>query len=141
MYSFEVEFPVRYYETDQMGVVHHSNYIRYFECARNAMMDSWGYPISQCEEDGVTIPVVAVECRYRHPARMGDTLRVVARIGKLPLAKLVILQEVYGRDGVLCAEGQVTLGFLDKATGRPVRCPGKLLSILSGLLAEDEGQK
>ena len=36
---FETTFPVRYYETDQMGVVHHSNYIRYFECARNAMID------------------------------------------------------------------------------------------------------
>ncbi len=138
MYSFEVSFPVRYYETDQMGVVHHSNYIRYFECARNAMMDSWGYPISQCEEDGITIPVVGVECRYKHPARMGDTLSVIARIEKLPLAKLVIHQEVYGRDGLLCAQGQVTLGFLNKETGRPVGCPGKLRDILSGLLAEGD---
>ena len=45
MTHFEVTFPVRYYETDQMAVVHHSNYIRYFEIARNQMMVDWGFPI------------------------------------------------------------------------------------------------
>ena len=47
MLQSEVTFPVRYYETDQMGVVHHSNYIRYFECARNTLMAEGGYPIEQ----------------------------------------------------------------------------------------------
>ena len=67
---FETTFPVRYYETDQMAVVHHSNYIRYFEIARNAMMADGGYPIEEFEKDGVVIPVVSVECRFRVPARM-----------------------------------------------------------------------
>ena len=79
----ETIFPVRYYETDQMGIVHHSNYIRYFECARNNMMAEFGYPIEKCEEDGVTIPIVSVVCRYKHPARMGDVLKVVAMIDKV----------------------------------------------------------
>ena len=126
----ETYFPVRYYETDQMGVVHHSNYIRYFECARNNMMREFGYPIEKCEEDGVTIPIVSLDCRYRYPARMGDELRIVARIEREPLAKLRILQEVYNQDGVLCAEGEVVLGFLDKATGRPTRCPAPLLEAI-----------
>ena len=56
MYS-ETIFPVRYYETDQMGIVHHSNYIRYFECARNVLMAEGGYPIEKCEEDGVTMDI------------------------------------------------------------------------------------
>lgn len=140
MYTFEVSFPVRYYETDQMAIVHHSNYIRYFECARNAMMDSWGYPIQQCEEDGVTIPIVSVECRYRFPARMGDTLTVSASIEKLPMAKLVISQTVRNQEGTLCAEGSVVLGFLNKATGRPARCPEKLLNIISELLENSNNQ-
>ena len=45
MMYYETSFPVRYYETDQMGIVHHSNYIRYFECARNLMIREGGYPI------------------------------------------------------------------------------------------------
>lgn len=122
----ETKFPVRYYETDQMGIVHHSNYIRYFECARNNMMAEFGYPIQKCEEDGVTIPIVAVDCRYRFPAKMGDVVRVTATIDSVPMAKLYIKQAVYNQDGAICVEGSVTLGFLNKETGRPTRCPEKL---------------
>lgn len=123
----DTSFPVRYYETDQMGIVHHSNYIRYFECARNNLMIDCGYPIEKCEEDGVTIPIVSVECRYRFPARMGDVVRTVAMIDEVPMAKLYVRQAVYNQDGVLCVEGKVSLGFLNKETGRPVRCPEKLV--------------
>lgn len=137
MYRYEVSFPVRYYETDQMGIVHHSNYIRYFECARNSMMDSWNYPITQCEAEGVTIPIVSVECRYKFPARMGDTVTAVATIARLPMAKLEIGQAVYNGEGRLCAEGKVVLGFLNKETGRPVRCPDKLLEIIKQLIEEN----
>lgn len=127
----ETYFPVRYYETDQMGIVHHSNYIRYFECARNNMMREFGYPIEKCEEDGVTIPIVSVSCRYKRPAKMGDDLRVVAMVEEAPLAKLRIKQAVYNQDNVLCVEGEVVLGFLNKATGRPTRCPEKLLEAIN----------
>lgn len=123
MLIFETKFPIRYYETDQMGIVHHSNYIRFFECARNVMMEELGYPIQKCEEDGVTIPVVSVECHFKHPAKMGDTVTAVAKISKTPLAKLIVEQAVYNQDGVLCADGEVVLGFLNKETGRPTRCP------------------
>ena len=126
MYS-ETIFPVRYYETDQMGIVHHSNYIRYFECARNVLMAEGGYPIEKCEEDGVTIPIVKMECNYKHPAKMGDIVRCVAIIEQEPLAKLYVKQAVYNQDNVLCAEGQATLGFLN---GRPTRCPDKLLEMI-----------
>lgn len=126
----ETSFPVRYYETDQMGIVHHSNYIRYFECARNSLMVDCGYPIEKCEEDGVTIPIVTVESRYRFPARMGDVVRAVAMIDEVPMAKLYVRQAVYNQDGVLCVEGKVSLGFLNKETGHPVRCPEKLVKAI-----------
>ncbi len=133
---FETTFPVRYYETDQMGVVHHSNYIRYFECARNAMIDQGGYPIQDCERDGVTIPVVEVECKFKHPARMGDVITVSASIDKVPMAKLVIHQTVRNQEGALCAEGDVTLGFLNKATGFPTRCPDRLVQLIEESLKD-----
>lgn len=131
MMYFETSFPVRYYETDQMGIVHHSNYIRYFECARNLMIREGGYPIEQCEAEGIVIPVVSVECKYKHSAKMGDVLRCTAVIDKLPLAKLVIKQAVYNQDNVLCACGQVVLGFLNKETGRPVACPERMLEMIN----------
>ena len=136
--SFIYKRTANYYETDQMGIVHHSNYIRFFECARNVMMDTLGYPIQQCEADGVTIPVVSVDCHYKHPAKMGDTVTAVARIEKTPMAKLVVQQTVYNQDGVLCAEGTVILGFLNKETGHPTRCPEKLVSIIEKGMSEEK---
>ena len=127
----EVTFPVRYYETDQMAVVHHSNYIRYFEIARNTMMAEWGLPIERCENEyGVMIPIVSVECRFRHPARMGDVLTAVAEIDQLPLAKLSVRQQVLNQDGEICAEGKVVLGFIDSKSFHPVRCPDVLSTII-----------
>jgi acyl-CoA thioester hydrolase len=124
MAIFKATFPVRYYETDQMAVVHHSNYIRYFEIARDEMMVQLGFPIEKCESElGVLVPIVSVECRFRHPARMGDIITATAEVNKVPMAKMLIKQAVYNQDGVLCAEGVVTLGFLNKETFMPVRCP------------------
>lgn len=124
MAVFKSSFPVRYYETDQMAVVHHSNYIRYFEIARDEMMVQLGFPIERCESElHVLVPIVSVECHFRHPAHMGDILTVTAEVNRVPMAKMVIKQAVYNQDGVLCAEGTVTLGFLNSLSFTPVRCP------------------
>ena len=130
MAIFKATFPVRYYETDQMAVVHHSNYIRYFEIARDEMMVQLGFPIEKCESVlGVLVPIVSVECHFRHPARMGDILTATAEVNKVPMAKMLIKQAVYNQDGVLCAEGVVTLGFLNKETFQPVRCPEEIVEL------------
>ena len=122
----ELFLDVRYYETDQMGIVHHSNYIRYFECGRTDMLKKAGLPIEKIEEAGVMLPVVSVECRYKVPARLGDTLKIVSIIDSLPLAKLTIRNEIFNQDNQLVAEGKVVLGFIDADCRRPVRCPKML---------------
>ncbi len=127
--KFEHFLDVRYYETDQMGIVHHSNYIRYFECGRVAMLKELGLPIEKIEEAGVMLPVVSVECRYKVPARLGDTLKVVSMIDDVPRAKLVIRDEIFNPAGQLVCEGAVTLGFIHSDTRRPVRCPEALVKI------------
>lgn len=136
MMYYETKFPVRYYETDQMGIVHHSNYIRYFECSRSAMMDEGGYSVPQCEADGVTLPIVSVSCKYKYPARMGDILTVTCSIEKVPLAKLIVKQEVYNQDGKLCVMGDVVIGFLNKETGKPTRCPEQLAAMIESRLGD-----
>ena len=131
MAVFSTTFPVRYYETDQMAVVHHSNYVRYFELARDEMMVQLGFPIEKCEAElGVMVPIVSLECQFRHPARMGDVLTATAEVTRVPMAKMRIHQTVVNQDGILCAEGDVVLGFLDKAHFTPVRCPEVVCDIL-----------
>jgi len=135
---FDTTFPVRYYETDLMGIVHHSNYIRYFECARDAFLIGLGYPIEEMEKDGVYVAIVGIEIRYRHPARMGDVVTCYAECDEVPLAKMKVHQKVTLKDGEVCAEGTVTLGFLDTKTLRPVPCPEKFRRLLSERLSAQD---
>ena len=120
---------VRYYETDQMGIVHHSNYIRYFECGRNAMLKEMDMPMEKVEASGVMMAVVAVDAKYKVPAKLGDTLRVVSIIDTPPTAKVVVKTEIYNQNEQLVCTGSVTLGFIDAMTRRPVRCPEALAEI------------
>lgn len=74
MEEFIFERDINYYETDRMGVVHHSNYIRFLEEARCYWMQSFGMPFEVLEENGITIPVLAVNCEYKYHVTFGDTL-------------------------------------------------------------------
>ena len=134
MLSFEHSLDVRYYETDQMSIVHHSNYIRYFECGRVAMLKDLGLPVEKLEEAGVMLPVVSVECRYKVPAKLGETLKIVSMIEEVPRAKLVIRNEIFNPEGQLVCEGGVVLGFINSQTRRPVRCPDALVRIFEETL-------
>ena len=120
---------VRYYETDQMGIVHHSNYIRYFECGRNAMLKELDMPMEKIEASGVMMAVVAVDAKYKVPAKLGDTLRIVSIIDTPPTAKVLVKTEIYNQNDQLVCTGSVTLGFIDAVTRRPVRCPESLAQL------------
>lgn len=71
-----LERKINYYETDKMGIVHHSNYIRYLEEARIRWMEEIGIPFEVLEENGITIPVLGVECEYKHHVSFGDTILI-----------------------------------------------------------------
>ena len=134
MGKFEHFLDVRYYETDQMGIVHHSNYIRYFECGRMAMLDEVGLPMHKIEATGVMLPIISVECRYKYPAKLGDRLKIVTYFNELPRARFTVMSEVYNQDGQLLVEGSVSMGFIDSSTRRPIRCPEELLNLFAEYL-------
>ena len=131
MSKFEHFLDVRYYETDQMGIVHHSNYIRYFECGRMAMLEEVGLPMHKIEESGIMLPIISVECKYKSPAKLGDRLKVVIYFNELPRARFTVMSEVYNQDGRLLVEGSVSMGFIDSMTRRPIRCPENLLNLFT----------
>ena len=68
------ERTINYYETDRMGVVHHSNYIRFLEEARCHFLKVMNMPFEEFEKRGVTIPVLAVNCEYKHHVTFADTI-------------------------------------------------------------------
>lgn len=127
MVVHETFLDVRYYETDLMGIVHHSNYVRYFECGRVQMLADMGLPIHEIENAGIMLPVVSVECHYKLPAKMGDRLRIISKIEKLPMAKMEIKNEIYNQGGQLVCYGSVVLGFIHSDTRKPTRAPKSLV--------------
>ena len=67
---------INYYETDRMGIVHHSNYIRFMEEARCYLLEKVGMPYSAFEENGIMIPVLGVNCDFKHHVTFDDTILI-----------------------------------------------------------------
>ena len=118
--KFEAKIRVQYYETDSMGIVHHSNYIRYFETARTEMMREAGFPYDAMEKAGVWMPVLSVTAEYKMPALYDEVISVFCWIEKLRGASVDLAYEVRGEDGRLCAVGRSSHGFTDPEL-KPVR--------------------
>ena len=141
MIQTECTIDVRYYETDLMGIVHHSNYIRYFEYGRIKMLEEIGLPISEIEGRGVMLPVVSTFCTYRTPSRMGETLRIISSVESMPMAKMKIKTRIVKESsqnpetlpaeiGATVAEGEVVIGFIKADTRRPCRIPDYAAQIM-----------
>ena len=111
---------VHYYETDQMGIVHHSNYIRWMEEARSDYLEKVGYSYVRLEAAGIVSPVVSVSCDYKVSCRFGDTVEVRLKLTGYTGVRCDVEYEMYRLgDGTLCAVGRSQHCFIDKA-GRPL---------------------
>ncbi len=120
--SMDYEHKAHYYETDQMGIIHHSNYIRWMEEARMDYLDRIGFPMERIEADGIVSPVVSVDCRYRRSCRMNEVICIRVTIEEYNGVKLIIGYEMYEKlTGELRATGTSTHCFSDKN--------GKLLNL------------
>lgn len=116
------EHRAQYYETDQMGVVHHSNYIRWFESARIDCMEQMGIPYKKMEEQGIISPVLTVSCEYRSMTHFGDTVLIEAKIKSYNSVRLVLSYEVRDKaTGERKASGETSHCFINKE--------GKILSL------------
>lgn len=129
MAEYEVKIRVRYKETDNMGVVHHSNYVNYYEVARTEMMRAHGISYKEMEQRGVMLPVKEIHIDYLAPAYYDDLLTVKIRIDEKPGVKMRFEHETYNEEGRLINTGSVVLVFVDAATRRPVRAPEWFLAM------------
>ena len=122
---------VRYGETDQMGVVHHSNYLRYFEVARLEWLSALGVSYASMEKEGLIMPVIDVKVTYKTPALFDDSLIIYIFLSELPRVKIIFFYEIKNqRDEIVCT-GETTLAFLNAKTRKPVRCPEEFSALFS----------
>lgn len=108
------ERKVFYYETDKMGIVHHSNYIRIFEEARMHYLNEAGMPFERIEASGILMPVLSVEAAYRHPLRFDEPFAVYLKIDKFNGTTLHVVYRIVSRlTGNGCVEGCSSHCFTD----------------------------
>lgn len=110
---------VQYYETDRMGVTHHSNYIRFMEEARTAWMEDFGWSYKKCEELGMVGPVLGVSCQYKKTTTYDDIIAVEVRMLSYNGLRMTVgYRMTVGED--LIATGETEHCFLN-GNGFPVR--------------------
>ena len=104
---FETQIRVRYVETDKMGIVHHSNYLIWFELGRSEFCRSRGFSYLDMESDNALLVVAESYCRYRSPAFYEDLLTVRTNISYIRSRSIQFVYEIVRpADGKLIAEGE-----------------------------------
>ena len=131
MFITETQIRVRYAETDQMGVVYHSNFFPYFETARAESIRQLGFTYADMEKMGVIMPVVDVHCRYLRPARYDDLLTIKTTLKELPVHhKVEFHHEVFNEQDELLAVGKIILYFMEADGMKRTSMPAQLLDKL-----------
>ena len=129
-----------YYETDQMKIVHHSNYIRWFEEARIYYLDAIGMRFADQENRGIVCPVLTVDAAYKKMVRFGDSVEVITRVNLYDGLRYGFSYEVRNTEtGEICCTGTSTHCFLT-ADGKILRVRREypeMHEILTRCLAED----
>lgn len=131
---------VHYYETDQMGITHHSNYIRWMEEARVAFLEETGWGYERMETEGIFSPVIHIDCDYKKTTTFPDEIAIETVIEEYNGVRLKIQYTMKDRKtGEIRAEGRSAHCFLDRE-GKPVRMK-KSFPELDRLLRERAEEK
>ena len=111
---------VHYYETDKMGITHHSNYIRFMEEAWMNYLSETGLSMSRLEAEGIASPVISLTCNYKYPSTYDDEIEIEVKLTQYTGVKIslsYVMRNV--RTGNVVAEAASDHCFIDTA-GRPV---------------------
>lgn len=122
--SCDIPIRVRYAETDRGGLLHHANYIVYFEMGRTELLRQRGVSYREVEDAGHFLVVIEIGCKYKRPAFYDDLLTLRTTVAKVSHVKIVHNYQVF-RDGELLAEGHTTLACVDR-DGKPQGLPEML---------------
>lgn len=109
----------RYAETDQMGVIHHANYLIYLEQARMEWLNALGFSYVEMEKNGVMLPVFNIQIDYKKPLFVAQEITVTCKLLQPPSTRVIFDYEVINNENQLCAQAQITLVFTDAKTFRP----------------------
>ncbi len=111
---------VQYYETDKMGITHHSNYIRWMEEARIDFLSQNGWDYAKLEEMGIVSPVLDISCNFKVSTTFPEKIFICVSVENFKGVKLHLNYEMKNESGVTVCAGKSSHAFLDRS-GRPVK--------------------
>ena len=127
---------INYYETDKMGITHHSNYIRFMEEARVVYLEQADYSYERLESEGYFSPVLALSCRYENSTTFGDEIRINVNVKSIKGARFTVAYEaVKSSDGSRVFSGESEHCFIDKS-GKPIRISKSLPGLYEKMMLE-----
>ena len=106
-----------------MGIVHHSNYLRYFEVARLEWLTALGISYTSMEKQGIIMPVIDANLSYKTPALFDDSLIIGIKLDEIPKVKIKFSYEIRNQKNQVVCLGTTSLAFLNSETRKPIRCP------------------
>ena len=137
----EIRDRVRFVETDAMGVVHHANYLRWFEMGRVAYLKEADVYLNPLMEEGIVFPITDVSCKYRSSGRFDDEIVIETTAEAITPVKMVFTYTVRRlSDGAVLATGRTQNVFTNKE-GKIIRLPAKYYDKLSQLAALDKVER
>lgn len=115
---------VRYQETDQMGIVHHSVYPIWYEVARNDFCKQSGVPYAQMEKQGILTPIYELRSKYQKPAHYDDILTIETRLTGLTPFRVVFSYRIYNGEALIHS-GETVHVWVDQETFKPMNLQKK----------------
>lgn len=126
MFCKETSIRVRYAETDRMGYVYYGNYATYFEVGRVETLRALGITYKSLEDEGVMLPVLELQTKYFLPAFYDDELTIKTTITEMPSVRIKFAYETWRGNEKLNVASTV-LVFVNRETGKPMKCPEHIL--------------
>lgn len=130
MLSYHTKYRVCYGDTDRMGVMYYGHYPRLYEIGRTDLIRVIWKSYREVEDSGIILPVRSLNAVYHKPAIYDEVLTIRTIIEEIPKVKFRLFSEIYNEKGQLINDGEVVLGFIDAATGKPRRAPEEFTMVL-----------
>ena len=133
------EHHVNFYDTDAMAVVHHSNYIRWFEIGRVEYLRAIGITLNELMEDGFVFPITEVRAKYVSPGKFDDMVQIETTATALTKAKMAFDYRILRKsDGELMVMGHSQNVFTRQDTGKITRLPDKYYTLLKAAMDNEK---
>ena len=133
------EHHVNFYDTDAMAVVHHSNYIRWFEIGRVEYLRAIGITLNELMEDGFVFPITEVRAKYVSPGKFDDVVQIETTATALTKAKMAFDYRILRKsDGELMVRGHSQNVFTRQDTGKITRLPDKYYTLLKAAMDNEK---